>query len=68
MSKSMVTSYSIVQSSLLSSSRKGADGRQVDYFIFIEKAVVCKVNTFAKAIIFWFVSHYVFNLEYEMRL
>ena len=29
---------------------QGADGGQTDYFIFIEKAVLCKVNTFAKAI------------------
>ena len=41
---------------------QGADGGQTDYFIFNEKAVLCKVNTFAKAIMFWFVSHYVFNL------
>ena len=47
---------------------QGADGGHTDYFIFIEKAVLCKVNTFAKAIMFWFVSHYVFKLEYEKRL
>ena len=45
-----------------------ADGGWVDYFIFIDKAVLCKVNTLAKAIILWFVSHYVFNLEYEKQL
>ena len=47
---------------------QGADGGQTDYFIFIEKAVLCEVNTFTKAIMFWFVSHYVFNLEYEKWL
>ena len=43
---------------------QGADGGHVDYFIFIEKTVLCKVNTFSKALVLWFVSHYIFNLEY----
>ena len=34
------------------------------YFIFVEQNVLCSVATFSKAFILWFISHYIFNLEY----
>lgn len=47
---------------------QGTDGGIVNYFIFIEKSVLCKVNSFAKALMLWFASHYIFNLEYEKKV
>ena len=35
-----------------------------NYFLLIENQVVLSVRSFAKAITFWFISHYVFNLQY----
>ena len=35
------------------------------YFIFIEQQVYVQVSSFAMALLIWFVSHYVFNLEYH---
>ena len=36
------------------------------YFLFIERKIVFSVNTsFSKALMLWFASHYVFNLEYH---
>ena len=32
--------------------------------MYVEQTVLCQVSTFVKALIIWFVSHYVFNLEY----
>ena len=43
---------------------KGPDGGDVTYFIFTEQKVLCSVQSFSKAIMLWFVSHYIFNLEY----
>lgn len=34
------------------------------YFLIIEREVLCELTTFSQAIMVWFVSHYVFNLEY----
>ena len=34
------------------------------YFLLIENQVIFSVRCFAKAMVFWFASHYVFNLEY----
>ena len=36
-----------------------------NYFIFIEQQVYLKVSSFAMALLIWFSSHYVFNLEYH---
>ena len=34
------------------------------YFIFVERKVLCTVQKFSKALMLWFIAHYVFNLEY----
>ena len=34
------------------------------YFVLIENQVVFSVHSFAKAMVYWFVCHYVFNLQY----
>ena len=39
-------------------------GEQCQYFIYVESEVLCEVTSFAHALMLWFVSHYVFNLEY----
>lgn len=40
-----------------------------DYFLFLEATVVTKISMdFSKALIIWFVSHYIFNLEYETNI
>lgn len=40
------------------------DGDSV-YFIFIERKVLCTINSFAKSLFTWFSLYYVFNLEYD---
>ena len=39
-------------------------GEQCQYFIYVESEVLCEVTSFAHPLMLWFVSHYVFNLEY----
>lgn len=39
------------------------DGRS-SYFLFMEQAVVCSVQSFTKVLL-WFALHYIFNLEYD---
>ena len=35
------------------------------YYLMIEKRVLCEVSgSFCKALLLWFISHYVFHLEY----
>ena len=34
------------------------------YFIFVESKVLCTTNFFSKALVLWFIAHYVFNLMY----
>jgi len=34
------------------------------YYIIVEQKVLCSVTAFSKALMLWFVSHYIFNLEY----
>ena len=40
------------------------DGRS-SYFLFMEQAVVCSVQSFTKVLFLWFALHYIFNLEYD---
>ena len=35
------------------------------YFVFIEQQVFVQVSSFSMALLIWFCSHYVFNLEYN---
>ena len=35
------------------------------YYIFIEQQVYVQVSSFAMALLVWFSSHYIFNLEYH---
>lgn len=35
------------------------------YFIFVEQKVLMQVSSFSMALMIWFSSHYVFNLEYH---
>ena len=34
------------------------------YFIFIESEVFCVTHSFSQALMLWFTSHYILNLEY----
>jgi len=43
---------------------KCPDGGETQYFIFIEQKILCAVQSFSKALMLWFTSHYIFNLEY----
>ena len=37
----------------------------VTYFLFIEEKIIFKITcSFTKILMLWFVSHYIFNLEY----
>lgn len=35
-----------------------------NYFLLVENQVVFSIRSFAKAMVFWFVCHYIFNLQY----
>ena len=37
----------------------------VEYYVFIEQRVLMKVTSLTTALLMWFISHYVFNLEYH---
>ena len=39
-------------------------GEETQYFLYAEKKALFSVATMSRAIIFWFVLHYIFNLEY----
>ena len=41
---------------------EGQDTTQ--FFVFVDKLVLTQCTTFAKALLVWFFSHYVLNLEY----
>ena len=47
---------------------KGVDGGDSTYFIYIEQNLLCQLRTFNMALVVWFASHYVFNLEYVKSL
>ncbi len=34
------------------------------YFIYVESKVLCTTTTFTKSLMLWFITHYVFNLQY----
>jgi len=37
---------------------------QSQYFLFVESEVLCITNSFSQALMLWFATHYVLNLEY----
>ena len=39
-------------------------GDEPQYFLYVENKVLFYVATLSRAIVFWFILHYVFNLEY----
>ena len=41
---------------------------ETTYFIFIEGRVLTQLNDFSKSLAVWFVSHYIFNLQYCKEL
>jgi hypothetical protein len=43
------------------------ESESTDYFIIIEKKLLCKVSSFAEALCTWFASHYVFDLVYPKQ-
>lgn len=43
-------------------------GEEPQYFVFIESEVLCITHTFSHALMVWFMSHYVFNLEYSAKV
>ena len=40
------------------------DDADPTYFVYVEQKILCQISTFVKAMMMWFASHYVFNLEY----
>ena len=38
------------------------------YFIFVESEVLCVCRSFSHALMLWFISHYIFNLEYSVKV
>ena len=36
-----------------------------EYYLFMERAVICSVKSFTKALFLWFSLHYIFKLEYK---
>ena len=43
-------------------------GEQPQYFIFIENEILCVCYSFSHALVVWFMSHYIFNLEYSNKI
>ena len=43
-------------------------GEEPQYFIFIENDILCICHSFSHALMVWFMSHYVFNLEYSFKV
>ena len=44
------------------------EGGLTEYIIYINLKPSCKVAVFAEALMLWFVSHYVFHLEYAKEM
>ena len=44
------------------------DGGGRQYFIFVEKIVVCLVNSLCKALYLWFSLHCIFHLRYHPKV
>ena len=40
------------------------NGDEPQYFLFVETKTLFAVNTLSRALMFWFILHYTFNLEY----
>ena len=40
------------------------DGDEPQYFLFVEMKPLFSITTVSRAIMYWFILHYVFNLEY----
>ena len=40
------------------------NGDPPQYFLFIEDKTILSVGSISRAIVFWFILHYIFNLEY----
>ena len=43
-------------------------GEEPQYFIFIESEILCICRSFSHALMVWFLSHYIFNLEYSVKV
>ena len=43
-------------------------GDEPQYFLYVENKVLFYVATLSHAIVFWFILHYVFNLEYRHHI
>ena len=43
-------------------------GEEPQYFIIVENEILCICRSFSYAIMVWFISHYVFNLEYSIKV
>ena len=41
---------------------------ECSYFIFVERKVLCTVTSFIRALMIWFMCHYVFNIEYAKQV
>ena len=44
------------------------EGGLTDYVIYVNLKPLCKVAVFARALMLWFVAHYVFHLEYTKEI
>lgn len=40
------------------------NGEEQEYFLFVERKIICTVKSFTKCLMMWFIMHYVFNLQY----
>ena len=40
------------------------NGDEPQYFLFVETNTLFAVNALSRALMFWFILHYTFNLEY----
>ena len=38
------------------------------YYLIVEKQVLFKMDSFAEALMMWFIAHYVFHLEYTTSI
>lgn len=44
------------------------DGGVTEYIVFINLKPLCKIAVFTRALMLWFVVHYVFHLEYSKEI
>ena len=44
------------------------DGDETQFFLFVERQVLCYTTSFSKALILWFALHYILNLEYTKEI